>query len=156
MRFFREYHEQGRFVKRLNAMFLVLVAKKGGAKNLKDFRPISLVVSLYKLLAKVLVNRLKRMVNKVVSNFQNAFVGGSQILDAMLIANEAIDLILKSKRSRVLYKLDVEKTYDHVNWDFLLEVLEKMGFSQRWISCISWCISCPRFSVNVNGAPSGF
>ena len=156
MRFFREYHEQGRFVKLLNAMFLVLVAKKGGAKNLKDFRPISLVVSLYKLLAKVLFNRLKRMVNKVVSNFQNAFVGGRQILDAMLIANEAIDLILKSKRSRVLYKLDVEKTYDHVNWDFLLEVLEKMGFSQRWISCISWCILCPRFSVNVNGAPSGF
>ena len=115
MRFFREYHEQGRFVKRLSAMFLVLVAKKGGAKNLKDFRPISLVVSLYKLLAKVLFNRLKRMVNKVVSNFQNAFVGGRQILDAMLIANEAIDLILKSKRSRVLYKLDVEKTYDHVN-----------------------------------------
>ncbi|RVW55483.1 hypothetical protein CK203_075273 [Vitis vinifera] len=58
---------------------------------------------------------LKRMVNKVVSNFQNAFVGGRQILDAMLIANEAIDLILKSKRSRVLYKLDVEKTCDHIN-----------------------------------------
>ena len=56
MGFFREFHERGRFVKSLNATFLVLVLKKGGVEDLKDFRPISLVGSLYKLLAKVLAN----------------------------------------------------------------------------------------------------
>ena len=84
--------------------------------------------SLYKLLA----NRLKKMINKVVSIFQNAYVEGGQILDAILISNEAIDSMLKSNRVGELSKLDI-KEYDHVTWAFLLAVLEKMGFGQRWI-----------------------
>ena len=74
--FFREFHERGRFVKSLSATFLVLVAKKGGAEDLKDSRPISLVGSLYKLLAKVLANRIKKVMRKVISESQNAFVEG--------------------------------------------------------------------------------
>ena len=74
--FFREFHERGRFVKSLNATFLVLVLKKGGAEDLKDFRPISLVGSLYKLLAKVLANRIKKVMRKVILESQNAFVEG--------------------------------------------------------------------------------
>ncbi|RVW76326.1 Transposon TX1 uncharacterized 149 kDa protein [Vitis vinifera] len=91
MGFFKEFHERGRFVKSLNATFLVLVPKRGGAEDLKDFRPISLVGSLYKLLAKVLANRIKKVLGKVISESQNAFVEGRQILDAVLIANEAVD-----------------------------------------------------------------
>ena len=72
MGFFREFHERGRFVKSLNATFLVLVPKKGEAEDLKDFRPISLVGSLYKLLA----NRIKKVMGKVISESQNAFVEG--------------------------------------------------------------------------------
>lgn len=67
MGFFRDFHEWGRFVRSLNAMFLVLIPKKGGADDLRDIRPISLVGGLYKLLAKVLANRLKKVVNRVVS-----------------------------------------------------------------------------------------
>ena len=64
--FFRDFHERGRFVKSLNATFLVLVPKKGGVEDLKDFRPISLVGNLYKLLAKVLANRIKKVMGKVI------------------------------------------------------------------------------------------
>ena len=60
MVFFRDFHEWCRFVRSLNATFLVLVPNKGGVEDLKDFRPINLMGSLYKLLAKVLANRLKR------------------------------------------------------------------------------------------------
>ena len=60
MNFFREFYEHGKFVKRLNATFLVLISKNAGAEDLRDFRPISLVGSLYKWLAKVLANRLKK------------------------------------------------------------------------------------------------
>ena len=67
-------------MKSINVSFLVLVPKKGGAKDLKDFRPISLVGSIYKLLAKMLVNRVKKVVGKVISKSQNAFVEGRQIL----------------------------------------------------------------------------
>ena len=98
MGLFREFHERSRFVKSLNATFLVLVPKKGGAEDLKDFRPISLVGSLYKLLANVLANRIKKVMGKVISASQNAFVEGRQILDAVLIANEVVDSKLKSNQ----------------------------------------------------------
>lgn len=76
-------------------MFLVLIPKKGGVEYLRDFRPISLLGGLHKLLTKVLTNRLKKVVGKVVSLSQNALVEGRQILDAMLIANEAILIVQK-------------------------------------------------------------
>ena len=128
MGFFRDFHERGRFVRSLNAMFLVLIPKKGGADDLRDFRPISLVGGIYKLLAEVLANRLKKVINRVVSPAQNSFVEGRQILDVALIANETIDSMLKRNERGVLCKLDLEKAYDHLNWNFLLTVMRKMGF----------------------------
>ena len=81
----------------------------GGGKDFKDFIPISLVGGLYKLLAKVLDNRIKKVVGKVVSSPQNAFIKGRQILDATLIANKAIDSLLKGNKRGVLCELDIEK-----------------------------------------------
>ncbi|RVW21251.1 putative ribonuclease H protein [Vitis vinifera] len=109
MEMFKEFHEHNSFVKSLNNTFLVLIPKKSGAENLGDFRPISLVGGLYKLLAKVLANRLKKVIGKVVSYTQNAFVMGRQILDASLIANEVIDSWQKKKEKGLVCKLDIEK-----------------------------------------------
>ena len=67
MEMFKEFHEQSSFFKSLNTTFLVLIPKKEGAEYLGDFRPISLLGGLYKLLAKVLANRLKKVIGKVVS-----------------------------------------------------------------------------------------
>ena len=156
MNLFRQFHETRRFVKSLNATFLVLIPKKGGVEDLKDFRPISVVGGLYKWLAKVLANRLKRMLAKVISFSQNAFVEGRQIMDTILIVNKAIDSILKSNRGAILCKLDIEKAYDHVDWSFLLSVLGKMRFGGRWCSWIKWCLSTVSFSVLVNGSLTGF
>ena len=127
-----------------------------GAKDLRDFNSISLVGDLYKLLSKVWADKVKKMVGKVVHKFHNAFVEGRQILDAALIVNEAIDSLLKDGSSGVICKLDIEKAYDHVNWAFLLVVIEKMGFGQKWIRWIHWCISTTKFLVLVNGTPLGF
>ena len=112
--------------------------------------------SLYKWLTKVLANRLKKVVENVVSKAQGAFVKGRQILDAMLIANEVIDSILKNNENGILCKLDIEKAYYNVDWSFLLTVMQKMGFGEKWIGWIKWCISTTRFYVLVNGTSMGF
>ena len=111
---------------------------------------------LYKILTKVLANRIKRVLDKVISKSQNAFVKGRQILDAVRIANELVDSTLRRKKQGMVCKLDIEKAYDSINWEFLYLVMGRMGFGSRWLSWIKWCISTASFSVFINGSPAGF
>ena len=108
-----------------------MISEKEGAEDLKDFRPISMVGSLCKLLVKVLENILKGVMGSLINKAQNAFVRVRQILDASLIANEVIYSMIKNKEKGILCKLDIEKAYDHINWNFLLRVLQNMGLGDK-------------------------
>ena len=128
---FDYFHQHSVFERSMNASFLTLIPKKCNAVNIKDFCPISLVDSVYKLLSKVLANKLRAVLNNLISETQNLF-GGRQILDLVLIANECLESRLKSRLPSVVCKLDIEKAYDHVNWESLFYLLDRTGFGLKW------------------------
>ncbi|RVW12514.1 Transposon TX1 uncharacterized 149 kDa protein [Vitis vinifera] len=120
-------------------------------KKISDFRPISLITSLYKIIAKVLSGCLRGVLYENIHSTQGTFVQGRQILDVVLIANEIVDEKRRSGKEGVVFKIDFEKAYDHVSWDFLDHVLEKKGFSPRWRKWMRGCLSTISYAVLVNG-----
>jgi hypothetical protein len=108
------------------------------------------------IVAKVLANRLKMVMEKIIFKPQNPFIKGRQIIDSVLIANKCVDNRLRYEVSDVLSKMNIEKAFDHVNWDFLLYMLKRCGFGKRWRKWVAYCISFVNFSVFVNWTSSGF
>jgi hypothetical protein len=115
MRFVTEFLRNGKLLKGINSTFITLIPKKVCPQSLNDFIPISLVGSLYKMLAKNLANRFQNVIGSVISDTQSAFVKGRQILDGILVANEVVDEAKKLKRELLLFKVDFEKAYDFVD-----------------------------------------
>jgi hypothetical protein len=109
MKAFLEFHATGKFEKSLNAMFLTLIPKLPWAIDLKDFRLISLVGSIYKMIAKILANWLKMVLERTSPKSHNAFIRGRQILDPIIIANKCFDSKLRSGVLGVICKMDLEK-----------------------------------------------
>ena len=156
MKVFQEFYSSWIINQSTNANFIALVPKKSQSHKVSDFRPISLVTSLYKIIAKVLSRRLRKVIHEMISISQGAFVEGRQILDAVLIANEMVDEKRRSGEEGIVFKINFEKAYDHVDWGFLEHVLERKGLSPKWRSWMRCCLSSTRFAILANGSAKGW
>ncbi|GKU90664.1 hypothetical protein SLEP1_g4631 [Rubroshorea leprosula] len=140
LKFLMDFHKNGRLVRGSNASFIVLIPKKENPQGIEEYRPISLIGCIYKILAKLLANRLSKVLNGIIGENQSAFIEGRQLVDGVVVANEAIDGVRKRKSQCFVFKIDFEKAYDNVNWSFLDYMMEKMGFDAVWRRWISECL----------------
>ena len=146
----QESYQNKQMLKSLNATFLALIPKVDGANSLDQFRPIALCNVTYKIITKLIAERLKPFLATLISEEQGGFVGGRQILDGVVIASEAIHSMATSKEKAMFIKLDLAKAYDRVSWEFLGHVLHAFGFDMEWVDWILSCVTSPSFSVLIN------
>ncbi|GKD66506.1 cysteine-rich receptor-like protein kinase [Tanacetum coccineum] len=100
-------------------------------KHLNDFRPISLIGCQYKIIGKILANRLSLVIGDIVSQEQSSFIKGRQIMDGPLILNEVISWCKARKDQFLMFKVDFQKAFDSVRWDHLDDILGKFGFGNK-------------------------
>lgn len=143
--------------KGVNSTILALVPKKTDSVQMRDFRPIACCNVLYKVVSKILANRLKLILPRVISECQSAFVKGRLLMENVLLATELVKNYHKETVSpRCVMKLDISKAFDSVQWCFVLSSLEAIGVPAKFIHWIKLCISTPSFSVQVNGELAGY
>jgi len=134
-----------------NASFIALVSKVRDPVTLDHYRPISLVGVIYKIISRVLAGRIRNVNASVIDECQSALVKERGILDSVMMANEVVEDIRRSGGSGLCMKVDFEKAYDSVRWEFLYDMLHRLGFQSKWIR---GCMESSTVSVLVNGSPT--
>jgi hypothetical protein len=125
--------------------------------RVSQFHPISLSNFTYKIISKIMANRLKPLLQNIISPNQSAFLQGHSIQDNSILAHEIFHSMKKKRGSRGLMalKIDMEKAFDRMEWSFILKIFSCLGFCPKWIQLIEQCISTVSFSVLLNGSPYG-
>jgi hypothetical protein len=144
----------GNLLEGWNGTTIVFIPKVNNPNRLKDLRPISLCNVLYKIISKVLANRLKGLLDEVISLNQSAFVLGRLITNNVLVAYEITHFLFNKRKGIEGYmalKLDMSKGYDIVEWDSVESMLCKMGFAQQYIQLLMKCVRTIKYRIKVNG-----
>ena len=140
----------------INSTFLALIPKEANPGSFERYRPISLCNASYKIVAKILANRIKPLLQKLISPTQGGFVKGIHILDNVIQVQEALHSSHSRKEQGMLIKLDMCNSFDRVSRSFLYRVLSSFGFFQDFINLIKACLEKIWIAPMVNGRPANF
>lgn len=142
----QSFFVKGFLPKGLNSTILALIPKKDEAIEMKDYRPISCCNVLYKVISKILANRLKQILPHFISQDQSAFVKERLLMENVMLASELVKYYHKSTVSlRCAMKIDISKAFDSVQWSFLLNILSALEFPEKFIQWIRLCITTTSF-----------
>ncbi|KAL7607598.1 hypothetical protein Lser_V15G19622 [Lactuca serriola] len=144
----------GSLARGCNSSFITLAPKIKDPLSLNDYRRISLMGCVSKIISKILSNRMKSVIGKVIGDEQSAYVEGRCILEGPLMINEVCSWAKRVRKKILLFKVDFDKALDSVNWQYLDSVLEQMGFGNKWRMWIRGSLSSSRASVIINGSPT--
>lgn len=144
MRFIKHFEKYGSISKGCNSSFITLLPKVNDPLSLNEYRPISLIGCVYKILAKVLASRLKRVIRSIIDVVQTAFIENTNILDGLMVINEVCVWAKISKTKTFLFKVDFDKAFDSINWKYLDSMMSQMGFGEKWRLWINGCPSSAR------------
>ena len=138
----------------LNVSKITLLPKTEDRSRIQNFRPISLLNTMYKLVAKVYANRMKPLLHNWILPSQTGFVPNRCILDNIFLAFESIEWALENKQDLSMLLLDFEKAYDRVSWTFLTQAMGRMGFHDTWIQQVMSLNRTASATIIVNGEQS--
>ncbi|XP_074278368.1 uncharacterized protein LOC141601959 [Silene latifolia] len=125
---------KGRMLKQVNETTLTLIQKKSRPKSVADFKPITYCNGIYKVIYKIVCNRLARVLPSIVRENQSAFIKGRDIMDNILICQDLVRLYKRKTCSpRCIMKIDLKKAYDSIEWDYIKQMLKALGFPRRFI-----------------------
>lgn len=143
--------------KGVNSTILALVPKKMDSLEMKDYKPIVCCNVMYKVVSKILANRLKKLLPSIITENQSAFIKGRLLIENVILASELVKDYHKETVTPIgVMKIDISKAFDSVQWSFVLNCLEVLGVPERFIKWIKLCITTPSFFVKVNGDLAGY
>eukprot|EP00253_Pinus_taeda_P015063 PITA_15063 len=141
-------------LKALNTSFIALIPKQDNAQMPERYRPIALCNVVYKIISKVVANKLKPLLPTLVLGEQSGYVEGRQILDNIIQTHEVVHLLTSKRKAGMIMQLDIAKAYDKVNWTYIKRVLIAFGFDHNWVRWVMALVTSSSVSILVNGSPS--
>jgi mannosylglycoprotein endo-beta-mannosidase len=151
-----ESRQKGFIPGALNSTFITIIPKVNKPNQFGDFKPISLCNPSYKIISKIITDRIKPFLSKALSKEQLGFLHGRQIQDVIGIVHECIHSIKKKKIKSLVLKLDLQKAYDCINWDMIRMILLRIGLGQNMTQWIMSCVISSTLAMLINGEATEF